>query len=230
MNFSFLQPLQHAFQVLVSYIPQLIGALIILIIGYIIAKIVQKVITKVLTKIGFNNWMDRAGVGTFLSRMSTSKTAAGMLGLVVFWFVFIITLTMVANALGVPAITDFLNRMIAYIPRVFAAIGVLFLAALAGNFLSGIVRGATGSSTLGSVVRVLVIVYAIFIALTVLGIAASLTGTTFLIMLGGVALAGGIAFGWGGRGIAEDLLQRFVRSQQEQLEQQERGRHGGEEG
>lgn len=210
-NFSFAQPLQNAFQTLVSYIPQLIGALIILLIGYIIARIVRWVITAVLTKIGFNSWMDNAGVGGFLSRMGTDKTAAGLLGIVAFWFIFVMFLTMFAEALGVPAISNFLNQLISYIPSIFAAIAILFLAALLGNFLSSIVRGATGSDILASVTRYLILIYAAFIALTELGIAASLTGGTFLILLGGLALAGGIAFGWGGRGIAEDLLNRAAR-------------------
>lgn len=207
-GFSFIQPLQNAFQQLVGYLPQLIGALIILVIGYVIAKIVKFVITKLLTKIGFNNWMDNAGVGQFLSRMGTDRTAAGLLGIVAFWFIFVMFLTMFAEALGVPAISNFLNQLIGYIPSIFAAIVILFLAALLGNFLASIVRGATGSDILSSVTRYLVLVYAVFIALTELGIAASLTSGTFLILLGGVALAGGIAFGWGGRGIAEDMLNR----------------------
>lgn len=221
-NFSFIQPLQDAFGAIVSYIPQLIGALIILVIGYFVAKIVKMIITRLLTKIGFNDWMNNAGVGNFLSRMGTNKTAAGLLGVVLFWFVFIMFFTMFAEALGVPAISGFLNKMISYIPRIFAAIAILFLAALLSNFLANIVQGATGSNALASVARYIILIYAVFIALTELGIAARLTGPTFLILLAGVALAGGIAFGWGGRGIAEDLLQRAVRSQEGP------GRQGGQ--
>lgn len=216
--FSFIQPLQSAFQTLVDYIPQLIGALIILLVGYIVARVVRWVITKLLTKIGFNSWMDNAGVGRFLSRMGTDKTAAGLLGIVAFWFIFVMFLTMFAEALGVPAISNFLNQLISYIPRIFAAVVILFLAALLGNFLSSIVRGATGSDILSSVTRYLILVYAVFIALTELGIAAALTSGTFLILLAGVALAAAIAFGWGGRGIAEDLLNRAA---------QQRGTQGG---
>lgn len=210
-SFSFIQPLQNAFQVLLGYIPTLIGALIILVIGYIIAKIIQKVITKLLTKVGFDDVMNRAGVGGFISRMGTGGTASSLLGLVVFWFIFVIFFTMFADALGVSAISGFLNKMISYIPSVFAAIVILFLAALLANFLANVVRGATGSDALASAARYVIIIYAVFVALSELGVAASLTGPTFLILLGGVALAGGIAFGWGGRGIAEDLLQRATR-------------------
>lgn len=214
VSFSFIQPLQNAFQVLVSYIPQLIGALIILVVGYVVAKVIQKIIAALLAKFGFNSLMDRAGVGGFISRMGTDRTAASLLGLVVFWFVFVIFLTMFAEALGVPAISGFLNDMVGYIPRIFAAIAILFLAALLANFLASLVRGATGSDPLASVARYVVVVYAAFVALTELGIAASLIGPTVLVLLGGIALAGGIAFGWGGRGIAENVLRRATERQE----------------
>lgn len=205
---DFIKPFTDAFTTLLSYIPQLIGAIIILIIGYFVAKIIGSIVTKVLTKVGFDKVMDRAGVSSFLQRTGTGLTASKALGKVVFWFVFIITFTMFASALGVPQISGFLNQMIGYIPRVFAAIAILFLAALFANFLAAMIRGATGNETMAKVGRYAVIVYAVFAALTVLGIAVQLTGNTLLIALGGLALAAGIAFGWGGRDLARDWLHR----------------------
>jgi small-conductance mechanosensitive channel len=101
-----------------------------------------------------------------------------------------------------------LGQLIAYIPNIIAAILILILAALLANFLSGIVRGATGSGLLASVARYAIIVYAAFAALTQLGIAVQLTANTFLILLGAVALAGAIAFGIGGMEVARDILQK----------------------
>jgi hypothetical protein len=126
----------------------------------------------------------------------------------VFWFVFIIALTMASDALGIPQVSAVLAQLVAYIPSIIAAILILILAALLANFLAGIVRGATGSDLLASVARYAIIVYAAFAALTQLGIAVQLTSNTFLILLGGVALAAALAFGIGGREIAQDVLQR----------------------
>ena len=125
-----------------------------------------------------------------------------------FWFVFIIAITMAADALGIPQVSAILGQLIAFIPSIIAAILILILAALLANFISGIVRGATGSGLLASVARYAIIVYAVFAALTQLGIAVQLTANTFLILLGGVALAAAIAFGLGGRDVASDILQR----------------------
>ncbi len=61
---------------------------------------------------------------------------------------------------------------------------------------------------LASVARYAIIVYAVFAAITELGIAVKLTAPTFLILLGAVALAAAIAFGLGGREVAQDVLQK----------------------
>jgi len=150
--------------------------------------------------------MERAGVSGVLQRSGTGLTASAMLGKVVFWFVFLISFTMFASALGVPEISNFMSDMLAYIPRIFAAIVIVCLAALFANFLAAIIRGATGNETLAKIGKYAILVYAAFAALTQLGIAVQLTGNTLLIVLGGAALALGLAFGLGGREMAGEAL------------------------
>jgi small-conductance mechanosensitive channel len=205
---TFVQPLQNALSTFLSYVPQLIGAIIILIIGYIVAKVLQAVVTRVLRGVGFENWMERGGVRQFFERAQTDQTPTSIIGKLVFWFVFIIALTMAADALGIPQVSAVLGQLIAYIPNIIAAILILILATLLANFLSGVVRGATGSEVLASVARYAIIVYAVFAALTQLGIAVTLTANTFLILLGSIGLALALAFGIGGRDVARDILQR----------------------
>ena len=200
--------MQNALSTFLSYLPQLVGAIVILIIGYIVAKVLQAVVGRVLQAIGFDSWMEKGGIKQFFDRAQTTHTPATVLGQLVFWFVFIIALTMAADALGIPQVSAILGQLIAYIPSIIAAILILILAALLANFVSGIVRGATGSGLLASVAQYAIIVYAVFAAITELGIAVALTAPTFLILLGAVALAAAIAFGLGGREVAQDILQK----------------------
>jgi small-conductance mechanosensitive channel len=203
-----LGPLQNALSTFLSFLPQLLGAIIILIIGYIVAKILQAVVGRVLRGIGFENWMEKGGIKQFFDRAQTNQDPTGIIGKLVFWFVFIIALTMAADALGTPQVSAVLGQLVAYIPSIIAAILILILAALLANFVSGIVRGASGSDLLASVAQYAIIVYAVFAAITELGIAVTLTAPTFLILLGAVALAAALAFGIGGREVAQDLLQK----------------------
>ncbi|MGZ0148624.1 mechanosensitive ion channel family protein [Kribbella sp. WER1] len=203
---DFTQPFEDAFSKLLSFIPNLLGGLVILVVGYFVAKVLGKLVGKLLGRVGFDSWMERAGVSGVLQRSGTGLTASAMLGKVVFWFVFLISFTMFASALGVPEISNFMSDMLGYIPRIFAAIVIVCLAALFANFLAAIIRGATGNETLAKVARYAVLVYAAFAALTQLGVAVQLTGNTLLIVLAGAALALGLAFGLGGREMAGRAL------------------------
>lgn len=203
---DFTQPFEDAFSKLLSFIPNLLGGLVILVIGYFVAKVLGNLVGKLLGRVGFDHWMERAGVSGVLQRSGTGLTASVMLGKVVFWFVFLISFTMFASALGVPEISNFMSTMLGYIPRIFAAIVIVCLAALFANFLAAIIRGATGNETLAKVGKYAILVYAAFAALTQLGIAVQLTGNTLLIVLAGAALALGLAFGLGGREMAGRAL------------------------
>lgn len=203
---DFTQPFEDAFSKLLGFIPNLLGGIVILVIGYLVAKVLGRLVGTLLGKVGFDQWMERAGVSGVLQRSGTGLTASTMLGKVVFWFVFLISFTMFASALGVPEISNFMSDMLGYIPRIFAAIVIVCLAALFANFLAMVIRGATGNETLAKVGRYAVLVYAAFAALTQLGIAVQLTGNTLLIVLAGAALALGLAFGLGGREMAGQAL------------------------
>ena len=203
-----IESLQNAVGQFFAYVPQLIGAILILIIGYIVARVLQAVVSRLLQAVGFDNWMERGGIKQFLDRAQTRETPATVLGKLVFWFVFIIVITMAADALGIQQVSAVLTQLIAYIPSIIAAILILVLAALLANFLAGIVRGATGSDLLSNIARYAIIIYAAFAAITELGIAVQLTAPTFLIILGAAALAAAIAFGFGAQGVARDIVEK----------------------
>jgi small-conductance mechanosensitive channel len=210
-----LQSLENAVGQFLAYIPQLLGAIIILIVGYIVARILKAVVSRVLQGIGFDGWMERGGIKQFFDRAQTNQTPATVIGTLVFWFVFIIAITMAADALGIRQVSEVLAQLIAYIPSIIAAILILVLAALLANFLAGIVRGATGSDLLASIARYAIIIYAAFAAVTELGIAVQLTAPTFLIILGAVALAAAIAFGFGAQGVARDIIEKAYQRRDE---------------
>src|ERR687893_1765459 len=213
------ESLRNALEVFLSYIPQLIGAIIILIVGYIVAKILQAVVSRVLQAVGFDGWMEKGGIKQFLDRAQTTHTPATVLGKLVFWFVFIIAITMAADALGIRQVSAVLAQLIAYIPSIIAAILILVLAALLANFLAGIVRGATDSDLLSNIARYAIIIYAGFAALTQLGIAVQLTAPTFLIVLGAVALAAAIAFGFGSQNVARDIVEKAYDERRDEARQ-----------
>ena len=222
------ESLRNALDVFLAYIPQLIGAIVILIVGYFVARALQAVVSRVRKAVGFDGWMERGGIKQFFDRAQTRETPATVLGKLVFWLVFIIAIAMAADALGIRQVSAVLAQLIAYIPSIIAAILILVLAALLANFLAGIVRGATGSDLLSNIARYAIIIYAAFAAITELGIAVQLTAPTFLIILGAVALAAAIAFGFGAQNVARDIVEKAYDERRDQAKQTaQRGDNSG---
>lgn len=206
--------LSNAVNLILTFIPRLIGFLVILIVGLIIAALVARALTFLLRKVGFDRMSDRIGLTRFEQRMGVKMDAAGLLGRIVYWFIVLIFLVPAADALGVPAVSNILNELVAYIPNVFVAILVLFLGALAATVVADLVRGAIASANIGNpnifagIARWTIIGFAVLIALEQLNIAPALINELFGAFVAAVAIAFGLAFGLGGQDAARRWLAR----------------------
>lgn len=211
---SIINALNDAVKLILTFIPRLVGFLVILIVGLIIATVISKALTLVLRKVGFDRLANRIGLTRFEQRMGISLDPAGVLGKIVYWFLLLIFLVPAADALGLPAVSNILNQLIAYIPNVFVAILVLFLGTLAAMFVADIVRGATATANIGNpsifagIARWAIIGFAALIALEQLQIAPALINELFGAIVAAVALAFALAFGLGGRETAQRWLSR----------------------
>lgn len=211
---AILTALANALNLVLTFIPRLLGFLVILLVGWLIATLVSKALTVLLRKVGFDRMSERIGLTRFEQRMGVSMDSAGILGKIAFWFILLIFLAPAADALGVPAVSNILNQLVAYIPNVFVAILVLFLGALAATVVADIVRGATASTKIGNpslfanLARYAIIGFAALIALEQLQIAPALLNELFGALVAAVAIAVGLAFGLGGQETARKLLTR----------------------
>ena len=130
------EPIQEMLTKITSFLPTLLGALIILIVGWIIAKIIRNLVNRLLEVIRFNVIADKAGVSNVLTKGGVRLTPKQMLSGLAYWLVMIMVLVMVVNALGLTVASQLLEGLLAYIPKVIAALFVLVL----GMFL-GIMAG-----------------------------------------------------------------------------------------
>ena len=197
-----------------AFIPKLVGFLVILLIGWLVATAIAKALTLVLRKVGFDRISDRIGLTRLERQMNIQMDAAGLLGKIVYWFVFLIFLVPAVNALGLTTVSDLIGRIVGYLPNVFVAILVLFLGTLAATFVADLVRGAASSARIGSagvfaaIARYAILGFAALIALEQLQIAPALIQILFTAIVGSAALAFGLAFGLGGREFAQRWLAR----------------------
>jgi hypothetical protein len=197
-----------------SFVPKLVGFLLVLLIGWIVASLLAKAVTFLLKRVGFERMAERIGLNRLEQRIGMRMDAATLLGKIVYWFVFLIFLIPAFNSLGLPTVSNILQVIISYIPNVFVAVLVLFLGTLLAAFVADIVRGALSGGHLGNsniianIARGAIIGFAALMALYQLQIAPAIIETLFTAVVGALALAFGLAFGLGGRDSAQRWLQR----------------------
>jgi len=214
----FLDPVREMLTEIMSYLPVLLAALLILIIGWMFAKIIKSIVNGVLKVVRFDSLADKAGISGVLKKGEIKMTAREVFSSLVYWLVIIMVLVMVANALGLPKASDILSKLFAYVSKVIAALLVLVVAMFLASFVSEIVRTIAANTKLpkpgllAGISRWAIIVFAVTIAMAQLGIAVVLVTTTFNIILGGIVLALALAFGLGGKDAAARYLEEFKKN------------------
>ncbi|MBE7369825.1 mechanosensitive ion channel family protein [Ramlibacter pallidus] len=204
-----------------SAIPKIIGFVLIIVAGWFIASLIERGLAAVLRSIRFNDLAERAGLSDFIRKMGMNTDAAGMIGLVVKWFVRLIALVVAFDALGLPAVSEVLRQLLLWLPNVVVALVVLVIGGLAARALSNVVRGAaseaglTNANFLAKAATVVVWAFAIVVAVNQLGIATELVNTLFMAIVGALALGLGLAFGLGGRETAAEILRKWYAKAQE---------------
>lgn len=201
----------NAVTVFFTYLPRFLGAIIILLIGLFVGRLVARLVTQVLRALRFDQIADRAEIDEFLANAGVRTDAATVVGELAKWFIYLIFFQVAASTLGFPQLTEILNQLIAFIPRVVVAIVILLLGALVANLLAGLVRGSLGTAQVGNanllanIARYGVLAFAVVAALSQLEIAPAIVNTLWTALIGSVALAAALAFGLGARDAAGSI-------------------------
>lgn len=229
------EQLQQGFLQLIAFLPHLAAALGILMGGFIIAKMMERGTDLVLHRIGFDRWMMEGGVTEALERAGTTLDPSTVLAKLVFWTVMLLVIVLGANALGVSAVSTLFAELLAYIPNVIAAVVVLVLGIVLGEFVKDLVLASAGNlpaaPTLARAGKAAVILLAVFMGLEQLDIAQDIVLVFFIAVVGAAALAAGIAFGLGGRDIAARIARDwYERTRPPGIRRAGQGEHDAERG
>ena len=217
------ESVQRSFDKFFEFLPNLLGCLLLLLVGFVVAKVVQKLVKTVLHKTGVDDRLRSTDAGRQVDSVLPGASASSGIARVVFWLVFAFFLFTAIAALGVPALTDFMNSVLNYLPNVIVAILIFIVAALVAGAAAAAVRRTMGDTPMGgivsTVVPALVMVIALFMILNQLRIAEDIVVIAFACTMGALALGLALAFGLGGRGVAERMLEDAYRSGREAREE-----------
>lgn len=207
--------LQDLWVSFVGVLGNIVGALVVLIIGLVVATglaaLVERVVTlvkldKALVSLGLKEYFDRAGI-----QINSGK----FLGKLVYWFLVVVFLLAATDILGFYSLSNFLREALLYIPNVIVAVLIMLATFVIGNFMRNLVRASVkgaklhASNFLSSLTWWAVVVFGLLTALSQLGIAVSIINAVITGIVAMLALAGGIAFGIGGKEYASHLIEKF---------------------
>jgi hypothetical protein len=227
--------LQQGLDAFIGFLPNLIGFLVILIVGFIIARIVKGIVGKGLEKLGVDRALHSGQTGQYVEKISPGASPSKLVGSIAFWFIFVFVLSAAIGALKIPAVTTFMNQVLAYLPNVVAAVIIFALAGTIAAAVAGLVQKTMGDTSTGKLVStavpVLVMAIATFMILNQLQIAPAIVTITYAALLGAAALGMALAFGLGGRVVAarmlEDAYDRGRENKEQAKDDLERGKERG---
>jgi Conserved TM helix len=206
-----------------DFLPNLIAFLLILVIGFLIARLLSGIARKALERLGIDRALHGSDAGRYVERISPGAKPSNGVGRAVFWLAMVFVVAVAIGALKIPAVTGFMNEVLAYMPNVIAAIVIFVVAAGVAGAAGAAVTKLMGDTATGklvaAIVPTLVLVIGLFMVLNQLKIAEEIVTITFAALLGSLGLGMALAFGLGGRDVAGRLLEDAYRKGQE-----ERGR------
>lgn len=212
---TILDSLTNAWDQFITFLPNIIGAIIVFLIGWAIAVALGKVVAKIVGMLQIDSLLERVGFKKPLERAGLKLNSGGAIGWLVKWFFVIVFLMATTNILKLTEVTDFLKRVLLYVPNVFVAILILIAAALVGEFLEKFIRASVEAAKIksarfaGTVAKWAVWIFALLAALIQLGVAPSLINIIVTGMVAMFAIGGGLAFGLGGKDYAKELVEKF---------------------
>ncbi len=201
-------PVRDGITTFTTFVPKLLGFLVILLVGYFVAKIVSKLVDKGLEKAGFDRAVERGGIKKAMAK--SSYDASDIVAKLVFFAVFVPFLSAAVGALGIAALQQPLAAFIALIPRIIVAIVLVVIGAvIAGavkSFITNALGGLSYGSALATAASVLILLGFVKSALDQVGIATSVTGPLLYTILGTVA---GVVIVGAGGGLIKPMQSRW---------------------
>lgn len=211
-----LASLKDLYDKTLTFLPNLLAAVIVLIIGWVLAIFLSKLVWKILEMIKIDQLANTLGLQNLSEKVGKKLSLAAFGAWLVKWFFFLGSFIAAADILGLQGVSTFLYQdVLNYAGHVLVAMAILLLGILAANFFEGIVTAAVKASgfnkggSLGAITQWAIIAFTVIAALSQLQIATTFLQDLFRAIVAMLAIAGGLAFGLGGKDHAKKVLDKM---------------------
>ena len=207
--------LQNMWQGFIVFLPNFLIAIVTFFLGLIVAAGVGKIVEKLVDALKLDRLLEQLGLNKVLERADVRLHSGRFIGVLIQWFFIVVTLLAVSDILRLEAFSGFLNQVLLYVPNIIIAVLIMLAGVVMAAFLAKLVRASVlaarlhSAHFLGALTKWSVLVFAFLAALSQLGVAGALVNTLIMGFVAMLALAGGLAFGLGGRDVAAAWLEKM---------------------
>jgi len=205
---------------IIGFVPNLIGAILLLIVGIVIAKALEFTIEKVISLVKLDSVLKKIELDRYLQKVGVNLNSGKFFGKVTYWIIFIVFIVGITDILGLSSLSLFITATLQWVfTSLIAAILILFVTAFIAQTLKQVVNASVkgaklySAKFLGSVTWWVVMIFGAIAALNQLGVDTMLLENTLMSFIVAIpitiAIAVGLAFGLGGKKQAEQILERL---------------------
>ena len=211
---AFVDSLLNVWYGVADFLPKLIIALIIFAIGWVLAALLEKLVESIFKSLRVDSALKSAGLEDVVKRSGHSLNSGMFVGALVKWFVVVVFLMSAFDAIGLAQVNGFLHDIVGYLPTIIVSVLILMVAVVVANAMQKLVVASAhaahvkSAELLGRVTKWSIWIFALLTALYNLGVAPALIQTVVMAVFAGAALALGLAFGLGGKEVAQKWLEK----------------------
>lgn len=210
---------------IVSYIPRIIGSLLILVIGAAVARFLKSLVMRLITTLSVSKAIKNTPVEHFFNVNGVTTKVEEAIGAIFYWISMLIVMYTAVSVLGLYSLSMLFEKILAYLPHILAAVVVLFFGLLLAGFVESVVKGSIRSidgksgRLLGKISSYLVMVITVLVAISELGIARDFILILFVGFITTISLGFGLALGFGGQDLVRKLLQEWYEKMKSDLKE-----------
>lgn len=206
------QPMIGLWSKLYEFLPNIIGAVLLLVVGYLVAKAVGVVVSKLLAKIGLDKLTERAGIASAVQSTGFQTSASQLFGKIVYWLIFLTFMISAADTLGLPRVSSTIDDFVLYLPKLIGAMLVVIIGLFAAHLVRSAVETAAQGmqldygKALGSLIYALMVIVVVSLAIGQLEIETDLLNQVVSIILFAIGAAVALSLGMGTRSTAGNII------------------------
>lgn len=199
--------------------PRIVVGIALFIVGLILAKMARRFVSKSVSMLLKSSLVKNTPIEHFFSNADLTNRLDSGIGKLAYWFVLLLTAYVVSATVGLTSISYLLERVFSYLPRFFSAMVVFVLGVLLAGFVESFSKSSLNhldlkmAKIVGKLSSYLVMVLAVMVAFSELGIARDFILILFIGMVIAIALGIGLAVGLGGQHLVRQLLESWSENQ-----------------